>query len=76
MPALEPADPRGAGDSVTAGVVAALADGKPMREALRTGAACGALSVVRHGLGTGGARAVATMADRVELPAWRPDADR
>jgi 1-phosphofructokinase len=76
MPALEPADPRGAGESMTAGVVAALADGKPMREALRTGAACGALNVVRHGLGTGGARAVATLAERVELQAWRLDGDR
>jgi 1-phosphofructokinase len=75
MPALEPADPRGAGDSMTAGVVAALADGKPMREALRIGAACGVLNVVRHGLGTGGARAVATLAERVELHAWRPNGD-
>ena len=56
MPALEPADPRGAGDSMTAGVVAALAGGRPIREALQVGAACGALNVVRHGLGTGGAR--------------------
>jgi 1-phosphofructokinase len=60
---------------VTAGVVAALADGKPMREALRIGAACGVLNVVRHGLGTGGARAVATLAERVELHAWRPNRD-
>ena len=72
MPALEPADPRGAGDSMTAGVVAALAGGRPLREALRVGAACGALNVVRHGLGTGGARAVETLAERVELRAWTP----
>ena len=72
MPALEPADPRGAGDSMTAGVVAALAGGRPIREALQVGAACGALNVVRHGLGTGGARAVETLAERVELRPWTP----
>jgi 1-phosphofructokinase len=70
MPALEPADPRGAGDSMTAGVIAALAGGRPIREALQVGAACGALNVVRHGLGTGGARAVETLAERVEIPPW------
>ena len=72
MPSLEPADPRGAGDSMTAGVVAALAGGRPIREALQVGAACGALNVVRHGLGTGGARAVDTIAERVELRRWTP----
>jgi 1-phosphofructokinase len=70
MPALEPADPAGAGDSMTAGVVAALAGGAPLRRALQIGAACGALNVVRHGLGTGGARAVETLAERVEVRAF------
>ncbi|MGV0838350.1 1-phosphofructokinase family hexose kinase [Mycolicibacterium thermoresistibile] len=70
MPTLEPAEPAGAGDSMTAGIVAALASGRPLREALRVGAACGALNVVRHGLGTGGARAVETLAERVELCPW------
>jgi len=72
MPTLEPADSAGAGDSMTAGIVAALAHGRPVREALQVGAACGALNVVRHGLGTGGARAVDTLAERVELCAWKP----
>ncbi|WP_158168963.1 1-phosphofructokinase family hexose kinase [Mycolicibacterium smegmatis] len=71
MPKLEPADPAGAGDSMTAGMVAALARGRPLRKALQIGAACGALNVVRHGLGTGGARAVETLADRVELRPWK-----
>ncbi|WP_304107160.1 1-phosphofructokinase family hexose kinase [Mycolicibacterium bacteremicum] len=71
MPSLEPADPRGAGDSMTAGMVAALAAGDPIRRALQIGAACGALNVVRHGLGTGGARAVQTLAERVELRPWK-----
>ncbi|WP_083452759.1 1-phosphofructokinase family hexose kinase [Mycolicibacterium goodii] len=71
MPKLEPADPAGAGDSMTAGMVAALARGRSLRQALQIGAACGALNVVRHGLGTGGARAVDTLADRVELRPWK-----
>jgi 1-phosphofructokinase len=66
-PELEPTEPRGAGDSMTAGMVATLARGGSPREALRTGAACGALNVVRRGLGTGSADAVAAIADRVEL---------
>lgn len=70
MPSLEPADPAGAGDSMTAGMVAALAAGDSLRRALQIGAACGALNVVRHGLGTGGARAVQTLAERVELRPW------
>jgi 1-phosphofructokinase len=71
MPTLEPADSAGAGDSMTAGIVAALASGQPLRRALQIGAACGALNVVRHGLGTGGARAVETLAERVELCEWK-----
>jgi 1-phosphofructokinase len=70
MPKLEPADPAGAGDSMTAGMVAALASGRSLRHALQVGAACGALNVVRHGLGTGGAQAVDTLAERVELRPW------
>ncbi len=71
MPKLEPADSAGAGDSMTAGMVAALAGGRPVPAALQVGAACGALNVVRHGLGTGGARAVDTLAERVELRPWK-----
>ncbi|MGV0714701.1 PfkB family carbohydrate kinase [Mycolicibacterium sp. XJ662] len=71
MPTLEPADSAGAGDSMTAGIVAALASGRPLRRALQIGAACGALNVVRHGLGTGGSEAVETLAERVELRPWK-----
>ena len=67
MPALEVADPRGAGDSMTAGVAAVLARGGDLATAVRTGAAAGALNVTRHGLGTGRAKAVAELLDRVEL---------
>jgi 1-phosphofructokinase len=70
VPRLQPAETRGAGDSMTAGTVASLVRGVPVREAVRTGAACGALNVVRRGLGTGGEEAVRTLAERVELRTW------
>ncbi|MDT0530283.1 PfkB family carbohydrate kinase [Micromonospora sp. DSM 115977] len=66
-PPLELADHRGAGDSMTAGVAAVLARGGDMREAVRIGAAAGALNVTRHGLGTGRAEAVRELAARVRL---------
>jgi 1-phosphofructokinase len=71
VPPLEPAETRGAGDSMTAGTVAAFVSGEPIRDALRIGAACGALNVVRRGLGTGGPSAVMTLAERVELADWK-----
>lgn len=67
VPALEPAETRGAGDSMTAGMVAARARGRAWDEALRLGAACGTLNVVRHGLGTGGPEAVRVLAERIDL---------
>lgn len=70
VPPLEPAEPKGAGDSMTAGMVATLLRGGSAHDALRTGAACGALNVVRHGLGSGGADAIAAIAERVEIAAW------
>lgn len=57
-PRLEVADTRGAGDSLTAGVVAAMAAGESPRDAITLGAAAGALNVTRHGLGTGDAGAI------------------
>jgi 1-phosphofructokinase len=71
VPSLEPAETSGAGDSMTAGTLASLVKGLPVREALRIGAACGALNVVRRGLGTGGRDAIATLAERVELVTWK-----
>ena len=67
VPELQPVDPRGAGDSMTAGVAAALACGESMADALRLGGAAGAMNVTRHGLGTGSGAAIRAMADRVEL---------
>jgi 1-phosphofructokinase len=66
-PRLEPADSRGAGDSTTAGIAASLANGDGMADAIRTGAAAGALNVTRHGLGTGRSEAVAELRQRVRL---------
>lgn len=67
MPKLEAADPRGAGDSMTAGVAAVLAQDGDLPSAVRTGAAAGALNVTRHGLGTGRPDAIASMVERVSL---------
>jgi 1-phosphofructokinase len=67
MPRLEAADPRGAGDSMTAGVAAVIARGGDVRTAIRTGAAAGALNVTRHGLGTGRLDSISGLVDRVRL---------
>jgi 1-phosphofructokinase len=67
LPALQIADSRGAGDSMTAGVAAHLAQGGDLVGAVRSGAAAGALNVTRHGLGTGQADAVKELARRVRL---------
>jgi 1-phosphofructokinase len=44
-----------------------LARGRSLREAVRTGAAAGALNVTRHGLGSGRSDAIAELAGRVRL---------
>ena len=73
-PTLQVAGSRGAGDSMTAGMVATLARGGSPIDALRTGAACGALNVVRTGLGTGNGDAVAALLDHIEIVDVDPDA--
>jgi 1-phosphofructokinase len=66
-PRMEAADPRGAGDSLTAGMAATLAQGASTIDAIRSGAAAGALNVTRHGLGTGEPEAVMQLRKRVRL---------
>jgi 1-phosphofructokinase len=67
LPQLEPADERGAGDSMTAGVTATLAQGGDLRTAIRIGGAAGAVNVTRHGLGTGRASVIGKVMENVEL---------
>ncbi len=67
VPRLEAADPHGAGDSLTAGAAAVLAQGGGYPDAIRTGAAAGALNVTRHGLGTGRLDAIQELVGRVSL---------
>jgi fructose-1-phosphate kinase PfkB-like protein len=66
-PALQVVEHRGAGDSMTAGVAVVLARGGDVEEAVRMGAAAGALNITRHGLGTGRAEAVQELYGRVRL---------
>ncbi|HCT79654.1 MAG TPA: phosphofructokinase [Micromonosporaceae bacterium] len=67
LPELEPADHRGAGDSMTAGVTATMAQGGDLRTAIKIGGAAGAVNVTRHGLGTGRASVVGELMEKVEL---------
>jgi 1-phosphofructokinase len=71
VPALQEADARGAGDSMTAAVAAVLSRGGDLTEAVRTGAAAGAVNVTRHGLGTGQADTIAALVERVRLTPLR-----
>lgn len=72
MRRLEENETRGAGDSLTAGVVAGLVRGKSIREAVATGAAAGALNVTRHGLGTGDADTILRLRDDVTVRDLHP----
>ena len=67
VPPLQVVEHRGAGDSMTAGISAVLARGGDLHEAVRTGAAAGAVNVTRHGLGSGQADVIAEIAGRVRL---------
>jgi 1-phosphofructokinase len=64
-PRLEPLDTRGAGDSVTAGITAALARGEDLIAALELGTAAGTLNVTRRGLATGSRRPIEQVASHV-----------
>ncbi|MCV2489143.1 PfkB family carbohydrate kinase [Geodermatophilus sp. YIM 151500] len=66
-PPLQLADHRGAGDSMTAGIAAALARGADLVDALRLGAAAGALNVTRRGLATGQRDVIERLAKRVDV---------
>jgi 1-phosphofructokinase len=66
-PELQVEDHRGAGDSLTAGIAAGLARGLDPPDALKLGAAAGALNVTRRGLASGRREEIERLTERVEL---------
>lgn len=66
-PALQEVDHHGAGDSMTAGMVAGRLFGLEPIEAVGLGAAAGAGNVTRHGLGSGRPELIAELAARVVI---------
>jgi 1-phosphofructokinase len=70
-PALVPADHRGSGDSMTAGLAMAALRGLGAEQSLRIACAAGAANVTRHGLGGADARLVESLAARVEVKEMR-----
>lgn len=72
FPVTRAGDSRGAGDSLTAGIAAALARGGDVKEALRLGTAAGTLNAARHGLGTGRREDIAAVLGQVEIESIAP----
>lgn len=66
-PELEPADHRGAGDSMTAGLAAAMRRGLGHEDTLRLASAAGAANVTRHGLGSADAELIPGLIGKVEV---------
>lgn len=66
-PSLNAVEHRGAGDSMTAAIAAALARKAPFEQAIRLGVAAGAANVTRRGLATGHRQVIEQLAARVEL---------
>lgn len=67
VPELETVNHRGAGDSMTAGIAAGLARGDSLDDALRLGAAAGAVNVTRHGLASGRRDTIEALAEQVTI---------
>jgi 1-phosphofructokinase len=66
-PAFEVLNHRGAGDSMTGALAAALSRGAPMEDAMRRAVAAAAMNVRRRGLGTGSRDTIERLAPRVAL---------
>ena len=71
-PELIPADHRGAGDSMTAGLTAALRKGLDPEETLRLACAAGAANVTRHGLGSADAGLIPGLTEKIEIHPLAP----
>lgn len=72
VPDLEPADFRGAGDSMTAALAAGLRRGLAPIEWLKLGCGAGAANVTRHGLGSASSELITKLADRIEVETLSP----
>lgn len=66
-PEFSPADFRGAGDSMTAGLAAAMRRDFNPRDALKLACAAGAANVTRHGLGSADNDLVPRLIERIEV---------
>jgi 1-phosphofructokinase len=66
-PVITPLEHRGAGDSMTAGLAVGLGRGLGIADAMRLGAAAGALNVTRRGLGTGRRDQIERFAQRITV---------
>ena len=71
-PRLEPADFRGAGDSMTAALTAGLIRDMDASDLLRLACAAGAANVTRHGLGSGSQELISKLAEKVEVSMAAP----
>jgi 1-phosphofructokinase len=71
-PELVPADHRGAGDSMTAGLAAALRRGLDPENTLRLACAAGAANVTRHGLGSADEGLIPGLIEKVEIRPLSP----
>lgn len=71
-PELHPADHRGAGDSMTAGLAAAIRRGLDPIETLRLACAAGAANVTRHGLGSADSELIPGLTEKVEVTRLAP----
>jgi 1-phosphofructokinase len=71
-PTLEAVDFRGAGDSMTAGLSAALRRGLAPEETLRLAAGAGAANVTRHGLGSASDDLIPRLAELVTVEVLVP----
>lgn len=75
-PALSPADHSGAGDSMSAALASATAEGADPRTALALGLAAGALNATRHGRGSGSSRHIRDFAAHVRIAPAGISSDR